>query len=87
MGIIEESGKTAAAVAESMKATPLALALLLVNVGFLAFAAFVLGEVAANAQERNKTQMSLIENLVMQIRACRQAETPPYPNPRPKETP
>ena len=78
MGIVEEGGKTAAAVAESMKATPLALALLLVNVGFLAFAAFVLGEVAANAQERNKTQMELIGSLVSQIRACKQpAGVPP----------
>jgi Tfp pilus assembly protein PilV len=58
-----------------MKSTPLAIALLVVNVGFLGFAAYVLGEVAANASERNKAQLELITNLVRDIRDCRQ--TPP----------
>ena len=69
---IETTGKVAAGAIEAMRSTPLALALLIVNVGFLGFAAFVLGEVANNASERNKTQMELISTLVKDIRDCRQ---------------
>jgi hypothetical protein len=69
---IETTGKVAAGAIEAMRSTPLALALLIVNVGFLGFAAFVLGEVATNASERNKTQMELISTLVKDIRDCRQ---------------
>jgi hypothetical protein len=50
--------------------------LLVVNVGFLSFAAYVLGEVAANASERNKSQLELISNLVRDIRDCRQPAKP-----------
>jgi len=55
-----------------MKSTPLAIALLIVNVGFLAFAAYLLGEVATNSAERNKSQIELIGRLVSDIRDCRQ---------------
>ena len=70
--ITEEVGKVAVSTLDAMKSTPLAIALLLVNVGFLGFAAYVLGEVAANASERNKAQLELITNLVRDIRDCRQ---------------
>jgi hypothetical protein len=73
---IEATGKVAASAVEAMKSTPLAIALLIVNVGFLGFAAYVLGEVATNASERNKTQMDLISNLVRDIRDCRQGPRP-----------
>lgn len=69
---IEATGKVASSAIEAMKSTPLAVALLIVNVGFLGFAAFVLGEVATNASERNKTQMELISTLVKDIRDCKQ---------------
>jgi len=72
MGITEEAGKIGHAAVTSMSAQPLAIALLIVNVAFLGFAGFVLGEVAANASERNKTQMELIAKLVGDIRDCRQ---------------
>lgn len=72
MNAIEETGKVATGVVNAMQSTPLAIALLVVNVGFLGFAAYVLGEVAANAQERNKTQSELISKLVGDIRDCRQ---------------
>jgi hypothetical protein len=72
MNAIEETGKVATGVVNAMQSTPLAIALLVVNVGFLGFAAYVLGEVAANAQERNKTQSELISKLVSDIRDCRQ---------------
>lgn len=74
--VTEQVGKAATALVESMKTTPLAIALLVVNVGFLGFAGFVLGEVAANASERNKSQLELISRLVSDIRDCRQGPLP-----------
>jgi ABC-type uncharacterized transport system permease subunit len=70
--MIEATGKAASAVASAMTGSPLALALLIVNIGFLGFAAYLLGEVAANAAERNKDQAALITKLVTDIRDCRQ---------------
>jgi hypothetical protein len=70
--VTQEVGKVATSAVEAMKSTPLAIALLVVNVGFLSFAAYVLGEVAANASERNKSQLELISRLVTDIRDCRQ---------------
>jgi hypothetical protein len=70
--VAEEAGKVAAATVDAMKSTPLAIALLVVNVAFLAFAAYILGEVATNASERNKVQIELITKLVTDIRDCRQ---------------
>jgi hypothetical protein len=72
MNVSEEAAKVANTAIDAMKSTPLAIALLVVNVGFLGFAAYVLGEVAANASERNKTQSELIISLVRDIRDCRQ---------------
>jgi hypothetical protein len=76
MSPIETTGKVAASTVEAMKSTPLALALLVVNVGFLCFAAYILGEVASNASERNKAQLELISTLVRDIRDCRQGPKP-----------
>jgi hypothetical protein len=67
----EEGAKVAATALDAMKATPLAIALLVVNIGFLTFAGYVLGEVASNSAERNKTQQELIMKLVTDIRDCR----------------
>ncbi len=72
MGVTEEAGKVGHAAVTAMSSQPLAIALLIINVGFLGFAGYVLGEVAANASERNKTQMELIQKLVSDIRDCRQ---------------
>jgi len=90
MNITEEGAKVANTAIDAMKSTPLAIALLVVNIGFLSFAAYVLGQVAANASERNKTQTDLIANLVRDIRDCRQPEDRrgelvplPLPPPRP----
>jgi hypothetical protein len=76
MGIAEEAGKVAASTVDAMKAAPLAIALLFVNMGFLGFTAFILGEVASNAGERNKAQLQLINDLVHDIRDCRQGPRP-----------
>jgi hypothetical protein len=72
MSIPQEVGKVATTTVEAMRSVPLALALLVVNCGFLAFAAYVLGEVASNAAERNKNQTELISKLVTDIRDCKQ---------------
>jgi hypothetical protein len=76
MGVTEEAGKVVTTAVGAMAGTPLAIALLIVNVGFLGFAAFILGEVAENAALRNKTQMDLIVQLVTDIRDCRQGPKP-----------
>jgi hypothetical protein len=70
--VTEEVSKVATSTLEAMKSTPLAIALLVVNVGFLGFAAYVLGEVASNASERNKSQLELISTMVKDIRDCKQ---------------
>lgn len=75
MGVTEEAGKVGSAAVNAMSSQPLAIALLIINIGFLGFAGYVLGEVAANASERNKTQMELIQRLVTDIRDCRQGPT------------
>jgi hypothetical protein len=77
MSIPEQVGKVGTAAVTAMASTPLAIALLMVNVGFLGFAGYVLGEVASNAGERNKSQMELIGKLVGDIRDCRQAPRSP----------
>jgi hypothetical protein len=72
MTIPEQVGKVASTTVEAMRSVPLAIALLVVNIGFLAFAAYVLGEVASNAAERNKNQTDLIAQMVKDIRDCKQ---------------
>jgi hypothetical protein len=67
-GIPEEAGKVAAGAIEAMKSTPLAIALLVVNVVFLAFAAYMISEISSNAQAREKTQSDLIAKLVTECR-------------------
>jgi hypothetical protein len=70
-GLVEEGGKVATGAVEAMKGTPLGIALLVVNMAFLAFVGYVLGEVAENAKVRNTSQMDLIGKLVSDIRDCR----------------
>ena len=72
MGLTEEAGKVANTAVGAMSGSPLAIALLLVNAGFLGLIAFILGEVASNEGERNKAQVELIAKLVTDIRDCRQ---------------
>jgi hypothetical protein len=70
MGLVEEGGKVGTAAVGAMSSQPLAIALLIINIGFLAFAGYVLGEVAENARERNKNQTDLIAKMVDEIRDC-----------------
>jgi len=61
--VIKEGTEVIVSTVDAMKSVPLALALLVVNCAFLAFAAYVLGQVSTNASERNKSQMELISSL------------------------
>jgi hypothetical protein len=61
--VIKEGTEVIVSTVDAMKSVPLALALLVVNCAFLAFAAYVLGQVSNNASERNKSQMELISSL------------------------
>ena len=76
MGVTEEAGKVGSAAVTAMSSQPLAIALLIINIGFLGFAGYVLGEVAANAALRNQQQMDLIVKLTTDIRDCRQGAKP-----------
>ena len=58
---------------ESVKSAPLAVALLVLNCGFLLFGAWVLGTLAAETAARDRAQVELIEKMVNDIRDCRQA--------------
>jgi hypothetical protein len=68
MSPIETSGKVATATINAMRSTPLAIALLLVNIAFLGLVAYVLGHVAGNAGDRDKQQLELIAKLVSDCR-------------------
>ena len=70
-GLVEEGGKVATTAIQSMQGTPLGIALLIVNLAFLAFVSYVLGEIAENARSRDKSQMEMIGKLVTDIRDCR----------------
>jgi hypothetical protein len=72
MGITEEGGKVASNAVEAMKGTPLGIALLVVNLAFIAFVAYILGEVAENTRTIDRQQMEMIGKLVTDIRDCRQ---------------
>ena len=72
MMVIDTTGKIATSAIDAMKSTPLAVALLIVNIGFLTFSTYLLGKVSENASERNKSQIELISKLVNDIRDCRQ---------------
>lgn len=72
MGISEEGGKAIGSIVDTMKGTPMILALLLINVCFLGAVVYLMGEAVANSASRNQQQLGLIEKLVTDIRDCRQ---------------
>ena len=72
MGISEEGGKVVGGIVDTMKGTPMILALLLINVCFLGAVVYLMGEAVANSAARNQQQLGLIEKLVTDIRDCRQ---------------
>jgi hypothetical protein len=64
--------ETAGKVIDAMRASPLAIALLAVNVAFLIFAAYLLGEVAESSRERNKAQLEMVTSMVKELVNCHQ---------------
>ena len=76
IGLTEEAGKVADTAVKAMSGSPLSIALLVVNIGFLGFCVYILGEVAENARARNQQQMDLIVKMVTDIRDCRQGLKP-----------
>jgi hypothetical protein len=70
-GIVEETGKVATAAVGALSGAPIVIGLLLVNIAFLGFTAYILGEVSGNSSERNKAQLAMINDLVHDIRDCR----------------
>ena len=73
MGLTEEAGKVGTAAVGAMSSKPLAIALLLVNIGFLAFAGFILGKVAGRHRHATSPDGSDLE-AGDDIHDCRQAQ-------------
>lgn len=69
--VSEDAANIATSAINAMKSAPLALALLLVNMIFLGFSAYILREVSVNSSERNKSQIELITNMARDLRDCR----------------
>ena len=61
--VIKESAEAVSTTVDAMRSVPLAIALLCVNLAFLAFSGYFLREVASNARDRDKTQSELIVSL------------------------
>lgn len=75
-GPIEEIGKVTSSALDAMKSTPLAVALLIVNIGFLLFTAYILQVIAASSRVRAERQDALILELVKNIQDCRSDKAP-----------
>ena len=72
MSIHDSASKVAVTTIDALRSTPMIFAMILLNISFLGFCAYLLGSVAANSAERNKSQIELIGKLVSDIRDCRQ---------------
>jgi hypothetical protein len=83
MNFTEQGARVASEALASMKSTPLAIALLIVNLGFLVFAGYLLAEIAANAKDRNKSQLAMIDTLIKDCRASNTNLSPRWPGERP----
>lgn len=62
---IRESAEAVNATVDALKSTPLALALLVVNVCFLVAAVYVLHEISTSSTARSRMQMELISALAL----------------------
>jgi len=78
MGAIEEGGKVATSVVDSMKAQPLALAVIVVNVLFLAFLVYISHEIAATNRIEREQRTEMFEELRKTCVACRARLDPQY---------
>ena len=76
MGAVEEAGKVAGSVVESLKGAPVIIALLVIIASFLGFVMYLMGEVAQSAREDKRAQLEMIAKLVTDIRDCKQGARP-----------
>jgi hypothetical protein len=67
MGTIEQTGKVATSVIESLKSQPLSIALIVINVLFLTFFAFIANGISARALRQDQGHFETIKEL---IRSC-----------------
>lgn len=76
MSITQEAGKVATSVVDVMKGAPLILALLLVNVGFIAIIVYTLSAIAARGEQGDKQHYELVGSLLKDLRACYTGSSP-----------
>ena len=76
MGAVEEAGKVAGSVVESLKGAPVIIALLVIIASFLGFVMYLMGEVAQSAREDKGAQLEIIAKLVTDSRDCKQGARP-----------
>jgi hypothetical protein len=69
--VVDGATKVATSTLSALSGAPVVIGLLLVNIAFLGFTAYILGEVSGNAGERNKAQLAMISDLIHDIRDCR----------------
>lgn len=70
-GLVNGATEVAKTTVSALAGAPIVIGLLLVNIAFLGFTAYILGEVSNTSGERNKAQLSMINDLVHDIRDCR----------------
>ena len=67
-GAVEEGAKVATTVVEGLKAQPLSLALIVVNVGFLVFMAWLAHEFNVRTTDQYRVKDELISRLIASCR-------------------
>lgn len=72
MGATEEAGKVASGIVDSLKSQPLVLALIVINVLFLAMFVWIAHEVATTNRIERTQRDTLIQELQKTCDACRQ---------------
>ena len=65
MGAMEEGGKVATSTVEALKSQPLALALIIVNVLFLAFMMFIIHSLKETTERKDALLSELARNCVV----------------------
>ena len=69
-GPIEETGKVATSVIESLKSQPLAIALIVINVMFLGGGGYVLLDIAKRASETTERKDALVAEMMRKAYDC-----------------
>ena len=70
-GLPEEGAKVANSIVEGLKSQPVTLALIVMNVLFLAFVVWVLHEISTTNKTREEQSTQLIRELQESLRVCR----------------